>query len=84
MRTTIAIVAAISLVSGLAGAFETTSRQGGLQVAQATTCQSKCESAKTSCMEQHTTTNNLGVKMVTKEGAKLCWAAYRECVKSCR
>ena len=46
-------------------------------------CVSKCEAAKKRCMAQHMTTNSYGVKMVTPDGAKRCWAAFHQCKSYC-
>ena len=55
-----------------------------LQLAQAGSCAEGCEAAKKRCMAQYTRTNMDGVKLVTPEGAKICWAAYRSCTANCK
>ncbi len=55
-----------------------------LQLAQAGSCAEGCEAAKKRCMAQYTRTNMDGVKLVTPEGAKTCWAAYRACKSNCK
>ncbi len=55
-----------------------------LLLAQGGSCMSKCEAAKKSCMARYTVTNNYGVKMVTPDGAKQCWAEFRQCKSYCR
>ena len=47
-------------------------------------CASKCEVAKKSCMAQYTVTNSHGVRMVTPDGAKRCWAAFHQCKSYCK
>jgi len=56
----------------------------GMLLAQAGSCAGKCEAAKKRCMSQNVKTNIHGVKMVTPEGAKRCWAAYHECNSYCK
>ena len=63
----------VSANSGIEG---NQSAAGVLLLAQGDTCIGKCEKAKEACMAQNTVTNNYGVKMVTPDGAKRCWAAY--------
>ncbi len=55
-----------------------------LLLAQAGSCSGKCESAKKRCMAQYTVTNSFGVKMVTPDGAKRCWAAFHQCKSYCK
>jgi hypothetical protein len=60
------------------------STDGVLLLAEASSCSDKCKAAKKRCMAQHTRTNSHGVKLVTPDGAKRCWAAYHRCNSYCK
>ena len=39
-----------------------------------------CTARRKQCIKKYIRTNNFGVKGVTVEGTRICWAEYRQCM----
>jgi len=78
------IILSMFVSFGISANSMTEKTKPGLLLAQADSCAGKCEAAKKRCMSQNLKTNIHGVKMVTPDGAKRCWAAYHRCNSSCK
>lgn len=57
--------------------------QPPVQLAQSASCKESCEKKRKSCTVPYTFTNSFGVRGVSVEGTRICWAQYRACIKNC-
>lgn len=52
-----------------------------LQLAQGLTRQQRCTRQRQACAQGYLVNTTAGGKAVSPEGARICWAGYRSCMK---